>query len=693
MSRQEFREPTQSPRPRSAVVMVAVATLILAITEQVSPAALAVTAACIAFTAWQRDRRYAWQRNRLLLNAGLLACLGVAAMVLVERLAVVALAHFAVLAQGLQLLDARARRSEFLLVALSVLQVVLAANLTDHLAFPPLLIVFTVATVWTLTVHTLRAEALEMGEPEAARRALSSGLLRTTLGASLASVLLAVFLFPMLPRVRSGSFISHGIGSPLAMSGFSENVELGDLGRIRLDPAVVLRVEPLEEALPAPEHRYWRGLAFDRFDGRRWAVTPSERTSVKGDAEIGIDFGQRRVGSKLRQRITREKLETGVIFSPGLAMVVRGDVGRLQQDAGGSLYGLRTAGDRVDYQVAGDVRTPALPDLQRDVAAAPRDGGERYLQLPELDPAVARLAEEVVAGQATDAGRAAALERHLQQVGRYTNDPPDHGAEDRSPVESFLLEHTAGHCEYFASGMVVLARSVGLPARLVNGFAGGAVNEIGDFLEVTQSDAHTWVEIHYQRAGWIRYDPTPADLRLAGAAELRGERWWASLRSAADLWWFRIVDFDRSSQGRVLRKAWLAWHRWRGERRAAAAQETSPTRDSGRLPVLPGWAWIGGAAVLLGALVLADRRRRARSAQLPGFYARALRLLARRGLTREPSTTAREFAARVAREVPPAAAAAFARITEAYLRERFASDPPGDCAQSLRRLQEGLRGA
>lgn len=688
MSLTEVARPASSPRPRSAVVMVALATLTLAITEQVAPAALAATASCIAFSAWQRERRYSWQRSHLLLNAGLVGCLGIAGAVFREDLAVVALAHFAVLAQGLQLLDARARRSEFLLVALSVFQVVLAANLTDHLAFPPLLVLFTMATAWTLTEHTLRVEALEMGEPEAAQRAISGQLLRTTATASLLAVVLAIFLFPVLPRIRSGSLISTGIGLPMAISGFSESVELGDLGRIRLDPEVVLRIEPIDGPLPPPGERYWRGLAFDRFDGRRWAVTPQIRMSIGGDPELGLDLGVRRLGGRTHQRITREKLGTGVIFSPGLAMVIHGDVGRLQRDAGGSLYGMHTAGDRVDYQVVGDVRTPRHVALETDRAIVLAEEETRYLQLPDLDPAVGQLARELVASATTDAERALALEGYLLTKGRYTNDVPFHGAGGRSPIESFLLDRTEGHCEYFASSMVVLARSVGLPARLVNGFAGGAVNQIGGFLEVTQSDAHTWVEIHYQRAGWVRYDPTPADLRLAGAAALRGDHLWASLASAAELWWYRIVDFDRSSQGRVLREAWLAWHGWRGDQRAAAiSPEASPLPEA---PGLPSWFWIAAAAALIAGLGVANRRRR-RAPDLPAFYARALRLLARRGLRRDPVTTARSFARQVEHTVPGAAARTFARITEAYLRQRFSGVPAGDLSRDLDQLRDSLR--
>lgn len=690
MSRTEFRMAFRSPRPPSAVAMVALATMTLAISNQIHAPALLWATGCAAYTAWQRERVEAWQESPFLLNGGLLLCVLLSTLVFIQgALAMIALAHFAVLAQGLQLLDRRPRRSEFLLVALAVFQVILAANLTDHLAFPLLLVAFTVSVVWTLVVHTLRAEAIEAGEPELAQRAISRGLLRTTAMASLLSVLLATTLFPLLPRVRAGTFISKGIGSPIAMSGFSENVELGDLGRIRLDPEVVLRVEPVEGRLPAPEDRYWRGLAFDRFDGRRWAVTPSGQLSLKGDSEIGIDLGTRRVGVLQRQRITREKLESGVLFSPGLAAVLRGDVGRIQRDRGGSLYGLHSAGDRVDYEVAADVRTPQHLDLRDVPFELPREQGARFLQLPDLDPAIAELGHEVVADAESDLARALALERHLQRSGRYTNDIPDHAREGRSPIEAFLLERTEGHCEYFASGMVVLARSVGIPARLVNGFAGGASNDFGGFLEVTQSDAHTWVELHFAEVGWVRFDPTPADLRLAGAAELRGERWWATLSSAAELWWFRIVDFDRSSQGRALRKAWIAWHRWRSESTAQArTQGSTPTRDEESWSALPGReVWVGAFVVLLGGLALWRHARNRHRDPTPVYYRTALRRLAAHGLQRSPSTTARAFAEEAASTLDAAAARAFTAITEAYLRERFAGEPAPDLREELRALQ------
>jgi protein-glutamine gamma-glutamyltransferase len=691
MTRLEFRVAVDSPRPRSALAMVGLATATLAITGQIAAWALLVAVLALAWAMHRGADPASWQRNRWLLNGALAGCVvaAVALDVLGEAL-IVALAHFAVLAQGLQLVDARPRRTEFLLVALAIFQVTLAANLTDSVLFPPLLIAFTVAAVWTLVVHTLRAEALEAGEPEAARRALSRGLERTTLIASLCSVLLSLALFPLLPRVRSGSIFDKGFGAQVATSGFSERVELGDIGRIRLDPTRVMRVTTLEGPVAGPGERYWRGLAFDRFDGRRWAVTPTLRTPVQGDSEIGVDLGgPRRRGSRVVQQIAREEIRSGVLFTPGLPAGFRGAVGRLERDANRSLHAPAASGKRVLYHVVAELSEPADDELGAQAAVAP-NGDARFLQLPPLDARVAALADEITAGQANDAARVRAIESWLRGHGRYTDSPPDFG-DARSPVEAFLLERTEGHCEYFASAMVVLLRSAGLPARIVNGFAGGHSNVLGGFLELAQSDAHTWVEVPYEKAGWVRYDPTPLDLRLASADALRGGAAWTELASAVELWWFRnVVDFDRGHQARAVRSVWLAWHRWRKDPRSLEPVAEDEGAFSILLPTVPLWG-IALVAVAGSALIAELRRRRGRRRpRLPAVYAHALRLLARRGHVRGEAETARAFARSLAERIPPPAAHAFHQLTDAYLAQRFGGASPGGESAELRALRDSL---
>jgi transglutaminase-like putative cysteine protease len=694
VSRREFRAALDAPRPAAAWVMGGAATATLAVTGQLLPPVLALAVLVLGGAALRRERPLRLQRSPWALNAalGAIAALTVA-LWLQGALAMVALAHFAVLTQALQLADARPRKSEFLLVALALFQVVLAANLTDSLLFPPLLVVFAVTAVWTLMVHTLRAEAIEAGEPAAAQRVLTRQLFAMTCGASLATVVIAVAIFPLLPRVRSGAFLAGGFAGGIGLSGFSDRVELGDLGRIRHDPQIALRIDTLEGAAPAREEGYWRGLAFDHFDGRGWSVTPTRREVVPGSSEIGLAVASERRGARLVQRIVREPVASGVLFAAGKSLRLRGAVGRVERDPNGGLYALRTAGERVSYLVTSAVAVPSEAALRADRSEPPREGGGRYLQLPPLAPAVAELARAAVAGLATDAERLRALELHLRRTGRYTDDPPAHGSGERSPIESFLLDRTEGHCEYFASGMVVLARTLGIPARLVNGFAGGAPNAILGFTELRQSDAHTWVEVHYERAGWVRYDPTPPDLRLAGADALSASDRLAALQSALEFWWFRnVIDFDRSRQAAALRRLWIAWHAWR----RPAAERGEPAADAQHkapAPPLRPLAWLAVPVALsaLGALV-ARRRRAGGAAAVPAYYAQALRLVSRRGPRRAPADTARGFAARVAQALPAGPAEAFGRVTELYLAERFGGrDAQGPGAEALRLLRDSLR--
>lgn len=689
MTRGSFRAPVDAPRPLSAIALVGVASATLAITDQIAFPVLLLQACALLAALALRERPFAWQRRGRWLNAGLFAivtgCLGLAAH---GSGALIALAHFAVLTQALQLLDARPRRSEFLLVALALFQVILASNLTDSLLFPPLLALFLPTAVWTLIVHTLRTEAVEAGDADAAGRALGPGLLRTTTITSAASLVVALLLFLVLPRIQAGFLRGPYLQSALPRAGFSDHVVLGDLGQIRGDPSVMLRVTRVSGPARAPNAGYWRGLAFDRFDGRNWSISSAARRALSGDAELGLAVApsQRRRATRVEQ-IVREAVTGGVLFTAGDPIRIEGALGRVQRDVTGGLYAPSGANERVRYVVA-SLEPPRDPEaLRGDAATAPLDGA-RYLELPPLGSGVSVLARDSIAGRDTDYDRALALETFLRRTGHYTDIPPKlDSADPVSPVEHFLLGGRAGHCEYFASAMVVMARSVGLPARLVNGFAGGRENPIGGFLELTGSDAHAWVEVHFARAGWVAFDPTPPDLRLRAAAALSIGGRLEALRSALELLWFdRVVAFDRVDQLRALEGVFRAWHAWREPLERDRGVPTSGAGDAAARDLA--WLALLGAAAA-GAAVAGIRRRR--RPPLPAGYGAALRLLARRGLVRGATTTARDFASHVATALPPAAADAFLRLTERYLAERFGGQAPDSAAADLATLRDNLR--
>ena len=687
-----------APRPAAAWVMSIVASATLWITGELEAWVIPVQALCFGISYWTRNHPPAWRKSPGWLNVGMFCITAITIhRALQGSPATLSLAYFAALSQGLQLIDARPRKSEFVLVALALFQVILASNLTDSVFFPPLVVVFLVSVTWTLLVHTLRTEAASAGQLSTARAALTPGLMRTAVVLSGLSIVLAMGFFLMLPRMKT-SVLKGGLGPSLSMSGFSDQVSLGNIGRIRKDGRVVLRVETIEGDSPAPGAGYWRGLAFDQFDGRSWSISPSwthsNRIAVTGIPRFGVVFGSGPEEDGLVQRIVREPVEAGVLFGAGPIARIEGPMQQIQRDPNGGLYHPGGTRDRVRYTLWTRPARPADGALAGDRAVLPREIGPhaeayaaRYVALPELDPAVHDLAVEVTREASSDAERLHLLEAFLRAKGRYTDEPPDMsevpGA--ASPVEQFLLGELAGHCEYFASGMIVLSRSLGIPTRLVNGFAGGRVNQIGGFTELTHADAHAWVEVHFERAGWVRYDPTPPDLRWRGAATLSlGERL-AELGSVIELWWFqRVVDFDSTDQIFALRSAWHVIRdlRDRFEFRLPGAESPSSHAVSRSNTPPADWPWTHVALGFVGAglAVLLIRRRVGHKDEPPASieYRRALRLLARRGLIRGPTTTARSFAGAVEKQLGADAGAPFDRLTEAYLMRRFgAGDDPG----------------
>jgi transglutaminase-like putative cysteine protease len=703
VSRRAFRLDVEDPRPASAWTLVAVASATLWLTQQVAIWAIAIQLIAIAISLWRRRAPFGWQTNPIALNIGMMGVTGVTIHVALQGgPATVGLAHFATLAQGLQLIDARPRRTEFLLVALALFQVILASNLTDSVFFTPLLIAFLCAAAWTLMVHTLRADAAEAGDRQGANRALTPSLFRVTLLASSASVAIGLVLFVLLPRLHSSVLQAPNIGQGFATSGFSDKVSLGDIGRIRKDPTVVLRVETLEGEAPAATDAYWRGLAFDHFDGKTWSVTPPTRTRVPGSAEIGIRLTSSYAPANLVQRILREPVQGGALFGIGVAQELQGSVRHLERDINGGLYATGQANDRVRYRVASRKIRWSEERLRADVAVPPKENRgaspkqegavDRHLQLPELSDAVAELALTITENAQTDADRVRAIEQYLLQNGRYSDTPPyvDSDAE-RSPLEAFLFDAMQAHCEYYASALVVLARSIGIPARLVNGFAGGRENEIGGFVEVSRSHAHAWVEVHYARAGWVRYDATPPDLRQGAEEALAFDERMRQLASAMEHWWFqRVVGFDRSDQMGTLKRSWLAWRKFT---RSTHPETSAPTGKKDSQGFEASWRKPVLAAVGLLALVLLFWHvRAARSpTAVPNYYDRALRALSRRGLIRTPTLGARDFARASSTKLSEPAAAAFSRLTESYLAERFGGRAPADPATDLHDLRQALR--
>jgi hypothetical protein len=476
--------------------------------------------------------------------------------------------------------------------------------------------------------------------------------------------------------------------------GFSQSVELDRYGLVKDNPQVVMRVEFPEGAPPAVP-LYFRGITFDHYEHGRWSRTllapgPIRRWAElrfigpAGEGPMNENRAERLTERALVQHIYLDPLDTSVLFAASMpvAFAIPGPL------TGGPspLDVVSKAGDEIDamefrfergrpvmaerksglkYTVYSHITPPdplALASA-RDTAMA--DQLEPYLDVPvDLPPRIGELARTLTADKKGPWQKAQALTEYLARY-RYTLDLPR--SETAEPLEDFLFKTHAGHCEYFASALAVMLRTIGVPARSVNGFYGGEWNGFGRYLAIRQGDAHAWVELWVDGLGWVTIDPTPP----GAAPKPSALHALAQMLDHLELVWFKyVIEYDLGKQVEIARAV-------------GHIADFPPLRTS-LLHNRRALAEIGGGAAFIVGLVafLRRRRRRAPKARLrhgkaaQEAYRRALTALAERGFARATGETGRELSARL-RAASDHAARPFGDLVELYYAARFgAADVP-----------------
>jgi transglutaminase-like putative cysteine protease len=520
-----------------------------------------------------------------------------------------------------------------------------ASAVAFGVAFLPLFVTYLATAILMLVLFHLATEAEAAG---VSARGMGAGVAIVVVIAVLGTLGLTALLFIVIPRVEAA--LPFGARQARALTGFTDRVELGSVGVLETDDTVAMRVFLPHGAVGADElpHLRWRGLALDRFDGRIWTATARRYTVFRASEGIPVSLARLEGhGRMLTQEVYQEPFGTETLFAVAPAIRLRMDGAVRLDDAGG--LSLPTARARTTYTVESALGARVVERL----GAAAR---ERYLDVPALTARIADLARDITAGVPEPAAKAARLTGWLSRELRYSLDLRRHT--DLEPLDEFLFVRKSGNCEYFASALAVMLRTVGVPTRVVNGFQRGEWNPYGNYWVVRMRDAHSWVEAHVDGA-WVTLDPSP-----------RGETPPAPLTGVAlyldglRMRWYRyVVGWSRQDQmqaaGAVRRLAWTGQSalRW---------PDTSSLRTVVLYTVL-------GVAVL-GAIWWGVRgssgRGHPRRRPLPAFYARALRALARRGLRPAPSETAREFGDRAGASLP-SAAKTIRNLTLAYERMRF----------------------
>jgi transglutaminase-like putative cysteine protease len=611
---------------------------------------------------------------------------------------VTVLAHMILFLSSVKLLQRKGDRDWFFLYLISFFEVLLAAGLSASPTFLATLMLYLLCALTTIVAFEIQKAChkvtatqtrLLVSPDSTLFRRLPMRLWRrryretrrlpfVSLGLLVLIVLLALPFFLIAPRTASSALKRNG-GGLAGVIGFSDSVNLGDIGQLKRSDEIVMHVRIDDANLVPTAGLRWRGVALDQFTGRGWIKSIAARRfedkrDERGFFKLGTTEDIQRLAA---QTFFLEPIDTPVLFGAPRVVAVQGRLPFVRIDPEGAIQTRPHDEERIVYRVFSDTSSPSAAALRADrleyfVAF------ERYWQLPDnTDPRIGALAKKVTETSDARTGydKARAIESYLRDNYGYTLDLKAGGSD---PLSDFLFRVRAGHCEYFSTAMAVMLRTQGIAARVVNGFLPGEFNEASGAYTVRQSDAHSWVEVYFpQTSSWVTFDPTPpagrtARVRTGLAAQL------SKYTEALDLMWFQyVVGYDKQEQHSLaasLRKELVDFRR-----------SSTNTLDRARValpsmlrPVLFSIAGLS-ALIMIGLLVRRVRHlgwRRGLKVWHTGaeqegsrveFYERLVGLLEKQGIKREPYQTPMEFASLVGMHEARA-------ITSAYNRVRYGEE-------------------
>jgi hypothetical protein len=371
--------------------------------------------------------------------------------------------HLLIFAGLVRMLSAQTNRDYLFLALLGFSSMLASAILTVDTTFLASLSIFLVVAVSTFVGFEIRRGAegavtppLEWGTPRGEQLQRALGFTSVVVAASTLAVGGAIFF--MIPRWSAGYLSAFNL-QPTLLTGFSDNVTLGEIGVIKQSQAVVMRVKVDGDPVRASALR-WRGAALSYFDGRRW-FNPNPRSVVINPQGDGVyHLTPPRIPpadqSPLRYSVLLEPLATRALFFAPRPTEIRGPFGAgaerignighqefLLMDSSGSLQNPAHNGAKTHYDATSWL--PLVPPDQLRGASTVYPPGIRqaYLQLPEIDPRITVLALQITAHAPTPYDKAASIEAYLHTHYGYTLDlsgTPPKG----DPLAYFLFTKRAG---------------------------------------------------------------------------------------------------------------------------------------------------------------------------------------------------------------------------------------------------------
>lgn len=529
-------------------------------------------------------------------------------------------------------------------IALTVGLILINSILTNHIAFGVVLPVYLFTMMGTLLLfHLARTgsvadEGVELTTENCFSRAWYGRLALYTM----AVLGLTAIAFVLVPR----PFLAiPGLTAAMAQAGGQAQMEqritykdmAGMAGRHRIAFKVLVEHGSL------PDMPYWRGRALDRFDGREWSASSRPRGMGRLIKYLP--------GETLDFRISPFRLHSKIVYVTGLPVVATGRMDRpLMLTANGEVM----------------VDSPFLFADSYTVRTVNRPVPVSRSEPPRVDATgitsrIRDLAQQWTARIATPREKAGALASTLRTRYTYRLQPPP-PPEGANPIEYFLFDSRAGNCEQFAGALCLLLRAVGIPARVVEGFAGAEKTDSPRELLVRFSRAHAWAEAHLEGDVWTELDASPSI--GADMAQSRVWRWIMDFYDNVEHQWVKqVVYFDRANQKEVLRAL----------KRILTGQFALPASIGSHQGVYLQAALVGAGALVIAAVALSLVRRR--RADLSSLYLATMKQLARRGVLCAVHPWHEQNRDEIIQRAPQARDAV-TRFMDTYLRGRFGARYP-----------------
>ncbi|HVH86285.1 MAG TPA: DUF3488 and transglutaminase-like domain-containing protein [Terriglobales bacterium] len=615
-----------------------------------------------------------------------------------------AIVHMVLFAAMVKIFSVHRDRDYVYLGVLSFGMVLTAAVLTvDSLFFGTFCVFVLLAVLTFVTMEMRRAWiAAEPHVPSTGRelrdlRRLPSSVAGACVLLVVTIVVGTIALFFLIPRKFSAGYLSTFAAQSDLSTGFSEEVRLGEIGQIQQSGEIVMHVK-FAPGTRVPGDLRWRGIALTNFDGHKW-TGPRERGSIVSNSNEmlpAMTAVPRHGGVQhVRYRVSLEPFGSRVFFVLPEAVLINGRYQMVSIDSTGTIFNADLSRTVTDYGVLSQLpgQMPATLDTAGDPGVE-----DDYLRLPMyLDARIAPLAQRIAANESTDYRKALAIENYLLTSFKYTLQLPPVAPKD--PVANFLFDRKMGHCEYFASSMAVMLRTLGIPSRVVNGFHGGEYNDVTGSYIIRAKDAHSWVEAYVKGYGWHTFDPTPASQSIPGT----WNRAYLYLDALREFWHEWVVNYDSGHQttlaltaARHGRSGFEHLREWCVALYESCVRRASALRSRIEKHARRWASWTAAVAIFLAALLIAPKLyrkiREFRITRRPRlqpqsaatiWYARALKLLSKRGMRKSGTQTSQEFAQTV---TAPAMREHVNRFTILYEQARF-----GESTEAAEKLPELYR--